>query len=542
MRPLTRLPSLPGDSPGDYAEVRRAGVRIKCKHHSLEVSEDDIVLSLNEPGGGAELSCGAGAAVGGSNESGRGSSTSLRHLLERDESGEIVILTPSKITIENYPMMVRVPKTAPTTPENHRSRRGKREVVVSPLPDYAKSPSPIHWHFPCSDSDGTGNSGGTGASEDTTTSTSTDESHTVIQNYNKRRDGGGGGGSGGAGGGRGTKTVSIWRTSENSDEETSAMIFHHESGTVENYSGNSSSSRSYIRLEEPSLVTVDEKPQQKTEETFFGAVLNNAIGTPRNYGEDTLKMSHNNAFPTLSSVHDLSNEIRRFQKTSNFEPWTSNNLLSTVERNQSRRQREEGGGSGGISSIEMDAVPSSSASRGGWNNGRRSSEDTTELPPSYSPEDRFDLTSRLESFVRRFNKPSSIALTTLNRLSPTATGHLNTTGTGGRIRNRFGGIERRRRRRKHQRSQIATIRRLLGGVSAHAEDDHPYLLQTELDWINEDLMRTQAEHREGRRRRRHEELEGSDEEAGEGARESSVGLMTNIRRRVRRTINLFKRS
>lgn len=83
--------------------MRKAGVRIKCKHHSLEVSEDDIVLSLNEPGGGAESSC--GAAVG-SIESGRGSSTSLKHLLERDESGEIVILTPSKITIENYPMLV----------------------------------------------------------------------------------------------------------------------------------------------------------------------------------------------------------------------------------------------------------------------------------------------------------------------------------------------------------------------------------------------------------------------------------------------------
>lgn len=540
MRPLTRLPSLLGDFPGDYAEVRRAGVRIKCKHHSLEVSEDDIVLSLNEPGGGAELACGAAVGVGG--ESGRGSSTSLRHLLERDESGEIVILTPSKITIENYPMMVRVPKTAPTTPEYHR-RHNKREVIVSPLPDYATAPSPIHWHFPCSDSDGTGTSGGGtgGASEDTTTSTSTDESHTVIQNYRKTEAGSGGGGGGGARGRSGTKTVSIWRTSENSDEEASAMIFHHESGTVENYSGNSS--RSYIRLEEPAT----ELKKEPLVETFFGPLLNNAIGTPRNAGEDTLKMSHNNAFPTLSSVHDLSNEIRRFQKTSNFEPWTSNNLLSTVERNQSRRHRDE---ESVISSIEMETM--AHARSGSWNNGRRSSDNhhlTTELP-SYSPEDRFDLTSRLESFVRRFNKPSSIALTTLNRLSPTATGHLNTTGTGGRIRNRFGGIERRRRRRKHQRSQIATIRRLLGGISGSAEDDHPHLLQTELDWINEDLMRTQAEHREGRRRNLMEVYAdggegGSSGRGGDGGgigQVGSGGLMTNIRRRVKRTINLFKRS
>ena len=233
-------------------------------------------------------------------------------------------------------------------------------------------------------------------------------------------------------------------------------------------------------------------------------------------------MSHQNAFPTLSSVHDLSNEIRRFQKTSNFEPWTSNNLLSTVEKNQSRRHRDEDT----VSTIEMDPQPSSS----GWNNGRRSSDTTTGDVPS--PEGRFDLTSRLESFVRRFNKPSSIALTTLNRLSPTATGHLNGSGTSGRIRNRFGGIERRRRRRKHQRSQMATIRRLLGGVSH--EDEHPYLLQTELDWINEDLMRTQAQHREN------EGIMGNRE--GGGATGGRGGLMTNIRRRVKRTINLFKRS
>lgn len=470
----------------DFAEVTRAGVRIKCKHHSLEVSEDDIVLSLNEPGGGAESSCGA-AAVGGS-ESGRGSSTSLRHLLERDESGEIVILTPSKITIENYPMLVRVPRTAPTTPEhNHRRRNNKKEVVVSPLPDYATSPSPIHWHFPCSDSDGTGTSGGAAMSEDTTTS-STDESHTVIHNF-ERRDGGP----------RSTKTVSIWRTSENSDEETSAMIFHHESGTVENYSGNSS--RTYLELRDPVV-------PEKEEELDFGPRLNNTTGTPRN---STLKMSHNNSFPTLSSVHDLSNEIRRFQKSSNFERLTSNNLLSTVERNQGRRGRELDQ----ISSIEMATITP-------WNNGR---EYTTDLP-SYSSEERSDLTSRLESFVRRFNKPSSIALTTLNRLSPTATGHLNCNGTGGRIRNRFGGIERRRRRRKHQRSQLQTIRRLLGGSTP---DDHPHLLQTELDWINEDLMRNQAEHRERR---------DSDEEPE--TRTGSGGLMVTIRRRVKRTINLFK--
>lgn len=513
--------------------MRRAGVRIKCKHHSLEVSEDDIVLSLNEPGGGVESAC--GVAV--DENSGRGSSTSLRHLLERDNSGEIVILTPSKITIENYPMMVRVPKTAPTTPEYHR--RGRKEVIVSPLPDYATAPSPISWHFPCSDSDGTGNSGGNGMSEDTTTSTSTDESHTVIQNYGKRE-----------GRGRGqsaaeTKTVSIWRTSENSDEETSAMIFHHESGTVENYSSNSS--RTYIRLQDTVAPTTAKNgglagrmrkrsDNEVEEETFFGPRLNNSILTPRN-GEETLKMSHNNAFPTLSSVHDLSNEIRRFQKQSNFEALTTNNLLSTVERNQSRRNRE----GEMVHSIELESLPGTS-SRGGWNNGRRSSDYTTDLP-SYSPEDRFDLTSRLESFVRRFNKPSSIALTTLNRLSPTATGHLSATGTGGRIRNRFGGIERRRRRRKHQRSQIQTIRRLLGGVSA-AEDHH--LLQTELDWINEDLMRTQAEHREGRINANgavgdddYEDVEGRGDR-GDGRLDH--GLMTNIRRRVKRTINLFKRS
>lgn len=297
---------------------------------------------------------------------------------------------------------------------------------------------------------------------------------------------------------------------------------------MENYSSNSS--RSFIRLEEPrrSLGQVKEiKKGQVTSETIFGPLLNNAMGTRRHCREDTLKMSHQNAFPTLSSVHDLSNEIRRFQKTSNFEPWTSNNLLSTVEKNQSRRHRD----GDTVSSIEMDAVPSSS----GWNNGRRSSDTLTNVDFP-SPEGRFDLTSRLESFVRRFNKPSSIALTTLNRLSPTATGHLNGSGTSGRIRNRFGGIERRRRRRKHQRSQLATIRRLLGGVSH--EDEHPYLLQTELDWINEDLMRTQAQHREneGTRGNRGGGMGGAGATGGRG------GLMTNIRRRVKRTINLFKRS
>lgn len=478
------------------------------------------MLSLNEPGGGAE--CGDTAAM--TSESGRGSSTSLKHLLERSNSGEIVILTPSKITIENYPMLVRVPKTAPTTPEYHR----RSDVTVSPLPDYATAPSPIHWHFPCSDSDGTGNSGTTGTGEDTTTSTSTDESHTVIHNCGQGKTGGRA---------AETKTVSIWRTSENSDEETSAVIFHHESGTVENYSSNSS--RTYIHLQEPAVERNEDglKGSKKGEErrnapnaTNFGPLLNNAIGTPR-IGESNLKMSHNNAFPTLSSVHNLSNEIRRFQKTSNFEPWTSNNLLSTVERNQNRRHQLDT-----ISCIEpLSQMDAPATSRGEWNNRRRSVvsrvdlSDVTELP-IYS-EDRFDLTSRIESFVRRFNKPSSIALTTLNRLSPTATGHLNAAGTSGRIRNRFGGIERRRRRRKHQRSQIQTIRRLLGGGGAN-DDEHPYLLQTELDWINEDLMRTQAEHREGNG----EELEGS-----EGSRRTP-GLMTNIRTRVRRTFDLFKRT
>lgn len=411
-----------------------------------------------------------------------------------------------------------MPKTAPTTPEHHRRRTGQREVIVSPLPMYATSPSPIHWHFPCSDSDGTGTSVGLGMSEDTTTSTSTDESHTVIQNCGKND------------GGKGTKTVSIWRTSENSDEEASAMIFHHESGTVENFSGNSN--RTLIRLEDPFVDNSlagdrtrqrEDKLEKEAGEKYFGPQLNNATGRSRSTpSEDTLKMSHNNSFPTISSVHDLSNEIRRFQKTSNFEPWTSNNLLSNIERNQNRRHRADHPDT--ISSIEMDVVPST-FSRGPWNNGRH----TTDLP-SYSPEDRFDLTSRLESFVRRFNKPTSIALTTLNRLSPTATGHLNTPGTGGRIRNRFGGIERRRRRRKHQRSQLATIRRLLGGSAAAADDEHPHLLQTELDWINEDLMRTQAEHREGNR--------SDDSEVSDGGR----GLMTNIQKRVKRTINLFKRS
>lgn len=479
------------------------------------------MLSLNEPGGGAE--CGDTAMA---SESGRGSSTSLKHLLERSNSGEIVILTPSKITIENYPMLVRVPKTAPTTPEHHRGR----EVIVSPLPDYATAPSPIHWHFPCSDSDGTGNSGTTGTGEDTTTSTSTDESHTVIHNYGQGKTSGRS-----VGGGRSaeTKTVSIWRTSENSDEETSAVIFHHESGTVENYSSNSS--RTYIQLQDQVVEQnkdllksgkCSEEPRNSNA-TDFGPILNNAIGTPR-IGESNLKMSHNNAFPTLSSVHNLSNEIRRFQKTSNFEPWTSNNLLSTVERNQNRRHQSDQ-----ISCIETPSQLASS--REEWNNQRRSvapradPSDVTDLP-IYS-EDRFDLTSRIESFVRRFNKPSSIALTTLNRLSPTATGHLSTAGTSGRIRNRFGGIERRRRRRKHQRSQIQTIRRLLGGGGG-ADDEHPYLLQTELDWINEDLMRTQAEHREGNG----EELEGNERSRG------TPGLMTNIRTRVRRTFDLFKRA
>lgn len=478
-------------------------MRIKCKHHSLEVSEDDIVLSLNEPGGGAESSCGANPM----NNDGRGSSTSLRHLLEHNNSSEIVILTPSKITIENYPMTVRVPKTAPTTPEY----RGRREVVVSPLPDYATAPSPIHWHFPCSDSDGTGNSGATGTGEDTTTSTSTDDSHTVIHNYDQ-----------GKLNGRffsarpETKTVSIWRTSENSDEETSAVIFHHESGTVENYSCNSN--RSYIPgqvhngSEGPSE-TLFEEPRKKEN---FGPVLNNTIGSVK---EGQLKMSHNNAFITLSSVHDLSNEIRKFQKSSNFEPWTSNNLLSTLERNEGRRQQ-----SGDVSYIDFDQ-PSTSRSR--WNNHMPSSET---MDFSSHQEDRFDLTSRIESFVRRFNKPSSIALTTLNRLSPTATGHLNTSGTSGRIRNRFGGIERRRRRRKHQRSQIQTIRRLLGGCSM-ADEENPHLLQTELDWINEDLMRNQAENRQGT---------GSEID-GNGRGGSARGLVMNIRTRVKRTIDSFKR-
>lgn len=494
----------PGDS-GDYAEVQRAGVRIKCKHHSLEVSEDDIVLSLNEPGGGAESACGAATAM--SNESGRGSSTSLKHLLERNNSGEIVILTPSKITIENYPMTVRVPKTAPTTPEY----RGRREVIVSPLPDYATAPSPIHWHFPCSDSDGTGNSGTTGTGEDTTTSTSTEESHTVIHNY----------GQGKSGrwqmGGRSaeTKTVSIWRTSENSDEETSAVIFHHESGTVENYSSNSSRSLKLSNSAEPNGERLVKKETEEPQlGSAFAPILNNSIGTPR-LGEGHIKMSHNNAFPTLSSVHDLSSEIRRFQKSSNFEPWTSNNLLSTLERNEGRRQQADL-----LSCIDFDEP---STSRPVWNNDRRP--EATEFP-SY-PEDRSDLTSRIESFVRRFNKPSSIALTTLNRLSPTATGHLSAPGTGGRIRNRFGGIERRRRRRKHQRSQIQTIRRLLGGCSM-ADDENPHLLQTELDWINEDLMRTQAEHRQG----------NGEEEQGNGR---ARGLVLDIRTRMKRTFSLFRK-
>lgn len=523
-------------------------MRIKCKHHSLEVSEDDIVLSLNEPGVGAESA--SGVTVGGS-ESGRGSSTSLKHLLERNNSGEIVILTPSKITIENYPMVVRVPRTAPTTPE-HRQHR--REVIVSPLPDYATAPSPIHWHFPCSDSDGTGNSGsggggggegeaGGGGEDTTTTSTSTDESHTVIQNFGK------GNSRSSSGRSAETKTVSIWRTSENSDEEASAVIFHHESGTVENYSSNNEGTRTYIRMTEPNSQPAKKSAAIEETPLVSGPVLNNAIGTPKS---GHLKMSHNNAFPTLSSVHDLSNEIRRFQKTSNFEPLTSNNLLSTLERNQRRETDPQ--------TPILDAPSTSRHST--WNNGtggggRRTprsglrdvdnsnTTDLMELPSYAAAEDRLDLTSRLETFVRRFNKPSSIALTTLNRLSPTATGHLSAPpgGTGGRIRNRFGGIERRRRRRKHYRSQIATIRRLLGGgVSSNSgggdggDDDHPHLLQTELDWINEDLMRTQAEHREGNSNASEGEGRG-----GAGGGSGVTGLMSQIRRRVKRTFTMFRR-
>lgn len=221
----------------------------------------------------------------------QGSSSSIYEPLQGDESSLSIanmVLTPSKITIEHSETGDK------TFPHN----------VPNNDPDYISSP--IKWNFVC-DGDGSGNK-----TEYIEVSTQPSTSSSKMDGHNRRKS-------------TDVKTVSIWRTD---NEESNAIIFHHESEIVENCCEN------YFRCNYQN----DDHDQQSMRAKFCenfktnnhevpksSERLNNTVEIMPSQSAPLDILNRNNISSVINQLN-LSPEFRHYEKMTNLSQQNSANL------------------------------------------------------------------------------------------------------------------------------------------------------------------------------------------------------------------------
>lgn len=247
--------------------------RNKCPHHRRKHSTSCVLLGSKRTSRSTSV---------------QGSSSSIYEPLQGDESSFSIanmVLTPSKITIEHSETGDK------TFPQN-----------VPNDPDYISSP--IKWNFVC-DGDGSGNK--TEYIEVATQpSTSSSKNDGTIRK--KSSD---------------VKTVSIWRTD---NEESNAIIFHHESEIVENCCENyfhcnyQHDDQQSMRAKYcDNLKTNNHEVPKSTER------LNNTVEMIPSHSAPLDILNRNNISSVINQLN-LSPEFRHYEKMTNLSQQNSANL------------------------------------------------------------------------------------------------------------------------------------------------------------------------------------------------------------------------
>lgn len=260
--------------------------RNKCPHHHRRKHSTSCVL--------------LGSKRTSRSTSVQGSSSSIYEPLQGDESSFSIanmVLTPSKITIEHNETGDKTfPQTAPSDP------------------DYISSP--IKWNFAC-DGDGCANK-----TEYVEISAQPSTSSSKYDgNYRQKS--------------ADVKTVSIWRTD---NEESNAIIFHHESEIVENccenyfncnYQHDDQQQQLRTQIRETFNTSSHEVPKSNER-------LNNTVEIVSSHSTPLDILNRNNISSVINQLN-LSPEFRHYEKTTNLSQQNSANLtpcrLSRINQN-----------------------------------------------------------------------------------------------------------------------------------------------------------------------------------------------------------------
>lgn len=247
--------------------------RNKCPHHRRKHSTSCVLLGSKRTSRSTSV---------------HGSTSSIYEPLQGDESSFSIanmVLTPSKITIEHSETGDK------TFPQN-----------VPNDPDYISSP--IKWNYVC---DGDGNDNKTEYIE-VSTQPSTSSSKNDGPNRQKSSD---------------VKTVSIWRTD---NEESNAIIFHHESEIVENCCENYFHCN-YPNDDQASMRAKfgDNFPTNNHEVPKSTERLNNTIEMIPSHSAPLDILNRNNISSVINQLN-LSPEFRHYEKMTNLSQQNSANL------------------------------------------------------------------------------------------------------------------------------------------------------------------------------------------------------------------------
>lgn len=246
--------------------------RNKCPHHRRKHSTSCVLLGSKRTSRSTSV---------------QGSSSSIYEPLQGDESSFSIanmVLTPSKITIEH-------------------SETGDKNFpqTVSNDPDYISSP--IKWSFVC-DGDGSGNKA---EYIEVATQPSTSSSKNDGSNRQKSSD---------------VKTVSIWRTD---NEESNAIIFHHESEIVENccenyFHCNYQHEDQHMGAKFYEHLKINNHEVPKSTER-----LNNTVEIIPSHSAPLDILNRNNISSVINQLN-LSPEFRHYEKMTNLSQQNSANL------------------------------------------------------------------------------------------------------------------------------------------------------------------------------------------------------------------------
>lgn len=200
-----------------------------------------------------------------------------------DESSVSIVLTPSKVTIEHH-------NTGTDGADSIAKSTAHDNPHYIELPDYACSPSPIKWNF-------ISNTNGELNKNDSiqVASTSSDSSSSESQKQNRRAP---------------NNSISIWQTRGEADE-ANAIIFHHESGMVENCCDNYP--YNYCNY------ATDESENVCTSQTELNQYAGKGINDNNNQNDDSK--------PKLNNMTDI-----RSQPSTSIDILNRNNITSVINQ------------------------------------------------------------------------------------------------------------------------------------------------------------------------------------------------------------------